>query len=104
MEKQFPAKQMNAWLKQFWLHPDKVENYTNKGYQLNTMIGIAEIDVSSWFSGATGAVIGKVLTNYIFLLYMILAFHSELWYDCKLKDARKRGWILSELEWYADIR
>ena len=29
MEKQFPAKQMNAWLRQFWLHPDKVENYTN---------------------------------------------------------------------------
>lgn len=67
MEKQFPAKQMNAWLKQFWLHPDKVENYTNQGHQLNTIIGIAEVDVSSWFSGATGSVIGKVLTNYIWL-------------------------------------
>lgn len=67
MEKEFPAKQMNAWLKQFWFHPDKVENYTNKGHQLNTMIGIAEVDVSSWFSGATGSVIGKVLTNYILL-------------------------------------
>lgn len=67
MEKQFPAKQMNAWLKQFWFHPDKVENYTNKTNQLNTMIGIAEVDVSPWFSGTTGSVIGRILTNYIWL-------------------------------------
>lgn len=68
MEKDYPADPMNAWLKQFWTHPPRVEQYDRlKDMQLNTMIGIAAVDISGFLKGDTGKVIRKVLMNYRYL-------------------------------------
>lgn len=65
MEEEFPAARMNQWLSQFWLHPRNVEDYSKAGFpQLNTLIGMASIDISGWYKGGTGAVIRQVLKNY----------------------------------------
>lgn len=65
MEEEYPADRLNAWMKKFWYHPRKVENYGKVNFvQLNTLIGMASIDISDWYSGETGAVIKKVLTRY----------------------------------------
>lgn len=67
-EEQFPAANMNAWMHQFWMHPRIVEDYSKiTGTQMNVLLGMAEVDISAWFSGATGEVIKKVMTKYFYL-------------------------------------
>ncbi len=68
MEEMFPPANMNAWMRQFWLHPRSVEAYSKiHSLQLNVLIGMASVDISSWLQGDTGNVIKKVLTKYILL-------------------------------------
>lgn len=68
MEAEYPAANMNAWLRQFWMHPARVEQYDRfPGMQMNTMIGMAAVDISGWLKGETGPVIRKVLGSYPYL-------------------------------------
>lgn len=68
IEEEFPAKRMNSWMNQFWYHPRNVEDYHKIDFmQLNTLIGIAAVDISDWYNGETGTVIKQVLTKYICL-------------------------------------
>jgi predicted nucleic acid-binding Zn-ribbon protein len=65
MEEQYPADRLNAWMKLFWYHPRKVEEYGKVMFvQMNTLIGMANIDISDWYSGETGVVIKNILTRY----------------------------------------
>lgn len=65
---QFPADRMNAWLRQFWVHPKMVEDYSKVTVtQMNVLVGVAEIDISGWYSGNTGETIKKVLAQYYYL-------------------------------------
>lgn len=68
MEAEYPADGMNAWLRQFWYHPRRVEDYDKLGgLQMNTLIGAAWVDISGWLKGETAPVIRKVLTRYRYL-------------------------------------
>ena len=68
MEELFPAKRMNAWINQFWWHPQRLEDYNKIHFPaLNVMIGAAFIDISGWLQGDTGLVIKNVLSRYLLL-------------------------------------
>ncbi len=68
MEIQYPSKNMNAWLNQFWYHPKSVEDYNKiNSLQLNALIGLATVNISGWYKGETGKYIREVLTKYICL-------------------------------------
>ena len=68
MEEVFPADRFNSWMKQFWRHPRNVEDYGKVDFfQLNTLIGMATVDISDWYTGETGKVIKQILTRYMFL-------------------------------------
>ncbi|MCR4739467.1 MAG: hypothetical protein K5886_04310 [Lachnospiraceae bacterium] len=69
MDEQYPGDKMNAWINRFWYHPRSVEDYSKISGTvcLNTLIGMAVLDISDWVSGMTGATVSKVLTNYITL-------------------------------------
>ena len=68
MEEEYPANRFNGWMRQFWMHPRNVEDY-NKVHntQMNMLMGVAEIDISSWYKGGSAEAIKKVLTKYIWL-------------------------------------
>ena len=69
MDTEYPADRMNAWINQFWYHPRNVEQYKmicdKENY--NVLLGMAQIDISDWVSGATGKTVKNVLTKYITL-------------------------------------
>ncbi len=68
MEAEYPADHMNAWIRQFWHHPRRVEDYDKiSGLQMNTLIGVAWVDISGWLRGETAPVIQKVLARYMYL-------------------------------------
>ena len=68
MEEDYPVKRMNAWINQFWYHPRNVEDYDKIDYmQLNTLIGMAVVDISDWYDGDTADVVRDVLYKYICL-------------------------------------
>lgn len=85
MEEEFPAKRMNSWLNQFWYHPRNVDDYSKVDFmQLNTLIGMAVVDISSWYSGETGAVIKNVLTKYICLFGQNKEQATKAYKDAKI--------------------
>ena len=52
MESEFPRDKMWAWMRVFWRHPKKVENYPYyEKAQMNAQIGEAVIHVARWFDG-----------------------------------------------------
>ncbi|MCR5735811.1 MAG: hypothetical protein K6G22_14490, partial [Lachnospiraceae bacterium] len=69
MDKQYPGDRMNAWINKFWYHPRNVEDYSKISGTvcLNTLIGMAVLDISDWLSGDTGSTVSKVLKNYMAL-------------------------------------
>lgn len=65
MEEEYPAARLNGWMKQFWMHPRRVEDYSKvDGIQMNMLMGVAEVDISSWYQCDTSEIIKKVLANY----------------------------------------
>lgn len=68
MEEEYPANRFNGWMRQFWMHPRNVEDYSKiHSTQMNMLMGIAEIDISGWYKGGSAEAIKKVLTKYIWL-------------------------------------
>ena len=68
MEEEYPANRFNGWMRQFWMHPRKVEEYSGVHItQMNMLIGVAEVDISGWYKGGSAEAIKKVLTKYIWL-------------------------------------
>ena len=65
MAEEYPADRFTEWLHQFWKHPRNVEGYSATGsVHMNTLIGIAKIDISGWYKGGSAEAIKKVLHNY----------------------------------------
>ena len=68
MEEEYPAKRFNGWMRQFWMHPRKIEDYGKvHSMQMNVLMGVAEIDISEWYKSGSTEAIKKVLTRYILL-------------------------------------
>ena len=68
MEEEYPASRFNGWMRQFWMHPRNVEDYSKvHTTQMNMLMGIAEVDISGWYKGGSAEAIKKVLTKYIWL-------------------------------------
>lgn len=68
MEEEYPANQFNGWMKQFWMHPRNVEDYSKiRSTQMNMLMGVAEVDISGWYKGGSAEAIKKVLTKYVWL-------------------------------------
>ena len=65
MAEEYPADRFEKWLDQFWKHPLNVEDYSKlDSMQMNTIIGIAYVDISGWYNGGAAEAIKKVLQNY----------------------------------------
>lgn len=68
MEEEYPANRFNGWMRQFWMHPRNIEDYSKiHTTQMNMLMGIAEVDISGWYKGGSAEAIKKVLTKYIWL-------------------------------------
>lgn len=68
MEEEYPANRFNGWMRQFWMHPRNIEDYSKiHTTQMNMLMGIAEIDISGWYKGGSAEAIKKVLTKYMWL-------------------------------------
>lgn len=68
MEEEYPAERLNAWIRQFWTHPRRVQDYSMLGAtQMNVLLGMAEIDISAWYQGGAAPIIKRVLTRYKWL-------------------------------------
>lgn len=68
MEENFPANRFNGWMRQFWMHPRNVEDYSKiRSSQMNMLMGVAEVDISAWYRGDSAETIKMVLTKYMWL-------------------------------------
>ena len=85
METDFPSDRMGAWMKQFWSHPSKVEDYPAYEHaQMNVLIGEARVDVSQWFGGETKEVMRKLAAERYPFLFMKTAL--RLPYSLSVED------------------
>lgn len=68
MEEEYPANRFNGWMRQFWMHPRNIEDYSKiHTTQMNMLMGIAEVDISGWYKDGSAEAIKKVLTKYLWL-------------------------------------
>lgn len=65
MEEEFPPDRFAEWMRLFWKHPARIEDYGKlKAMQMNILSGIAELDISAWYKGENGSVVKGVLSKY----------------------------------------